>query len=1156
MTSTIEMAAGDPSHSTLPRRHSFKPTPLRWPFLLAQIVLLVVAICGIILVQKVMPNSDNSASIDGHHMRRTEEVDDRDRGLRLVRRQEGSVSSGSGFRPGQPPTKPMSSLSTLNTTIDVGSESTTSSPITAGFVVKGGGFRPGQAPPVHATLNALPHVTTGGGLGTPVSSGTGSTGDFVVKGGGFRPGQSPPILKPTPHEHIDITEADAEFTSSRSSSSTLEFVVKGGGFRPGLPIAKPTTQAVRIGDVGVLNPTVNTEDPKDHTATTVSFGGGTLVGVIKGGGGKPGMVATVTPVTTTTSITFGAIQTVGGGFRPPTLPKATAPTAPKLSDEISGLAVSDWDAFASIPSGTPTTDPVVRWSSFYVELGTEPTTIANPLPRPVFAEADDDLFAFSGPGPETHVVVTSLGATPTTIVTTPEPQTIVSKVEGSVLTTTSTPPLQTIATVISGVTTTSVLTPPPQIIVSSIKGSMATVVRTQQPETFVTTVGGTLVTLTAVITPGKAVAGTVVSVIGGLRITTAPPPITITTTMANGEVITRISTPTPYVTTTGGITTTTTRLTIPTGVVTTAIVATVGGKLTTVSMTLTPSTAPTESPGHPVDPGDPADPSSTRVIPGTTEAQYFAAAFLPTLLAVVLALPLSIIDLNAKLYQPFRALARPGGASGPDSLTLRFGGIYTVLTPVRQLQQGHAVPFVTTLLVWLSWLLAPLAAEAIGVKVHGTCSHLSISGCAIAVGVSPEPARALIAVMAIMVGLLVLLAVLLYNWDTGVHHNPWSLAAIALLAQDCRLREPLIQTNEPRESNLEALFRHGHFRLLTQSSSFMDLVKDEKEVVAIRHNDHHEITPRIVPIWPEETTPAAENFIPLSPTTTTTITTTQPNKPHHIPFLALTYPSRIFFLFFLLALVVTLTYYHFLHEDNAFELFMDSQTFGVKFLFAALGTVITFFWASFSQSVATISLFHRMAASPSSLPTLSSSRTETESGLSPSKSILLSRPTNSFSSAWAAVSQTQISSSSCSQAREKGDWLLLLSAIMAVLAELLPVVLANIPYSLTQTLTTHNVCTYISLGILGSMVAVLGGSLFVRWPHMPVDPRTLAGAIYYVADSELLLNDVAEAAGQTTATQGTLAEMEQRLIKMDRRYYYGRVLGSNGKSRMVVDAVG
>jgi hypothetical protein len=1049
----------------------------------------------------------------------------------------------------------MSSLSTLNTTIDISSKSATSSSVAEGFVVKGGGFRPGQAPPVHATLSALPHATAGGDPGTPASGGTSSTADFVVKGGGFRPGQAPPILKPTPHEHIDITEPDAKFTSSRSSSSTLEFVVKGGGFRPGLPIAKPTTQAVQIGDVGVLNPTVNTENPNDHTATTVSFGGGTLVGVIKGGGGKPGMVATVTPVTTTTSITFGAIQTVGGGFRPPTLPKATPPTAPTLSDEIPGLAVSDWDAFAIIPSGTPTTDPVVRWSSFYVELGSEPTTIVNPLPRPVFAEADDDLFAFSEPSPETHVLVAILGATPTTIVTTPEPQTIVSKIEGSVLTTTSTTPPQTI-TVISGVTTTLVLTPPPQIVVSSIEGSIVTIVRTQQPETLVTRAGGTLVTLTAVITPGKAVAETVVSIIGGLRITTTPPPVTVITTMANGEVITRISTPTPYVTTTGGIAKTTTRLTIPTGAVTTAIVATVGGKLTTVSMTLTPSTAPTAIPGHPVGPGDPADPSSTRVIPGTTETQYFAAAFLPTLLAVVLALPLSIIDLNAKLYQPFRALARPGGASGPDSLTLRFGGIYTVLTPVRQLQQGQAVPFVTTLLVWLSWLLAPLAAEAIGVKLHGTCSHLSISGCAIAVGVSPEPARALIAVMAIMVGLLVLLAVLLYQWDTGVYHNPWSLVAIALLAQDCRLREPLIQTNEPRESNLEALFRHGHFRLLAQSSSFTDLIKDEKDVAAIRHHDHHYMIPRIVPIWPEEATLTADNLTPLSPTTTTTITTTRLNKPHHIPFFALTYLSRISFLFFLLALVATLTYYHFLHEDNAFELFMDSQTFGVKFLFAALGTVITFFWASFSQSVATISLFHRMASSSSSPSPLSSSRQETESGLTPSKSILLSRPTNTFSSAWAAISQSQISSSSCSQAREKGDWLLLLSAIMAVLAELLPVVLANIPYSLTQTLTTHNVCTYISLGILGSMIAVLGASLFARWPHMPVDPRTLAGAMYYVADSELLLNDVAEAAGQTTATRGTLAEMEQRLIKMDRRYYYERVLGSNGKSRMVVDAVG
>lgn len=52
----------------------------------------------------------------------------------------------------------------------------------------------------------------------------------------------------------------------------------------------------------------------------------------------------------------------------------------------------------------------------------------------------------------------------------------------------------------------------------------------------------------------------------------------------------------------------------------------------------------------------------------------------------------------------------------------------------------------------------------------------------------------------------------------------------------------------------------------------------------------------------------------------------------------------------LVGVVALLVYYHLLQEDNPFELFMDSQAFGVKFLFAAVGTCITFFWTSFFQS--------------------------------------------------------------------------------------------------------------------------------------------------------------------------------------------------------------
>ena len=73
------------------------------------------------------------------------------------------------------------------------------------------------------------------------------------------------------------------------------------------------------------------------------------------------------------------------------------------------------------------------------------------------------------------------------------------------------------------------------------------------------------------------------------------------------------------------------------------------------------------------------------------------------------------------------------------------------------------------------------------------------------------------------------------------------------------------------------------------------------------------------------------------------------------------------------------------------------------------------------------------------------------------------------------------------------------------------------------------------MAVLSAMLAVLGWSLVVRWPHMPVDPRSIAGAAYYVAESrEIMLG------GVHTAEDG-------------RRYFYGRVVGEGGRPRMIVD---
>lgn len=170
--------------------------------------------------------------------------------------------------------------------------------------------------------------------------------------------------------------------------------------------------------------------------------------------------------------------------------------------------------------------------------------------------------------------------------------------------------------------------------------------------------------------------------------------------------------------------------------------------------------------------------------------------------------------------------------------------------------------------------------------------------------------------------------------------------------------------------------------------------------------------------------------------------------------------------------------------------------------------------------IATVAPFMRMATKPQSA----------------SNSILLTRPTNAFYGVWAACLQRNV--------------IVGCAAAMAVAAEFLPVLLANIPYSLTQTRAVHDGCTGGALAVLSAMIAVLAWSMFVRFPHMPVDPRTVAGAAYYTADSPGLLRDLT---GQTISTLDRKARNAQ-VGRLHRNYYYARVVGAHAQERMAVDA--
>ncbi|RSL95949.1 hypothetical protein CEP52_011775 [Fusarium oligoseptatum] len=458
---------------------------------------------------------------------------------------------------------------------------------------------------------------------------------------------------------------------------------------------------------------------------------------------------------------------------------------------------------------------------------------------------------------------------------------------------------------------------------------------------------------------------------------------------------------------------------------------------------------------------------------GLDPGKYFLGKFLPAMLAVMLSIPARIIDLNAQQYQPFYALNRPNGAMGPQSMNLHFSGWTGFLQPFKVLSHGHPVPFISMLIVWCSALMAPTAVEAIGFKMHGKCRINAYEGCAPALGVSPQPAHLLLALLAFTIVLLCCLLFFLRNWDTGLYANPWSVAGIASLASNREIRPKKASEHKIAREMAEKRYGFGLFENRMGQTEYGIVLYDDAG--ANLHDDG-----------------AVSDSNSLD-----SHTAVGAKKRRRNPFMVLGLAWRLVFLVFLLGLMVFLLYYHLTLDKPlaSFRKFMNSQTF----------------WR-----IAMIMPYQVMSRGAQTA----------------ANSVLLTRPTNGVSGFWSAIKHGQLFAA--------------IVAVMNILSEFMPILLSNIPYSLSQVRIAHDICTQLSVGILSAMALTIISSFVVPWPDMPVDPRSVAGAMYYVSESVM----VDHFSGMASMDN---KERERRIRELGGTYMYGELTTRTGEKRPAVE---
>ncbi|KAL2891251.1 A-agglutinin anchorage subunit [Ceratocystis lukuohia] len=451
-----------------------------------------------------------------------------------------------------------------------------------------------------------------------------------------------------------------------------------------------------------------------------------------------------------------------------------------------------------------------------------------------------------------------------------------------------------------------------------------------------------------------------------------------------------------------------------------------------------------------------------------TKMHNFLGHFLAPLLATGLLVCAMTLDQNAKMYQPFALLARREGACAEDSLTLKFYGLHAVLTPFRLLCKGLPLTALTTLLMWISWVLIAVSAEAVHLISEAPCKS-GDALCAVKLSFRPVPSHVVIALMVIMLLLLIGLVVVLWKWDSGVCANPWSIAGIAALLSHYITREPLIRLPKvTHQKEIDAVYKGKEYQLnLFQGrGGLLEYgIAPGESTAALRptNNDTDD------PPAPVAKSTKKPNFIDMVKDAVA--------KDKRQPFFALSIRARLLFILYLVLLVAWIGYYTQLEDaKDRMVIFMNSGEFGPKFLLAMFGVVVAVAWTHVYQSIAILGPFLVIKAAPHHAET----------------SVLVTRASNAYLGLWVSIKRRQP--------------LTMVAATLSSVADFLPLIMCNIPQRSGSPImrTTHNTCSALALAILVFMIAMLLLSLIVKLPYMPGDPRTIAGLGVYIADSRLI----------------------------------------------------
>ena len=322
-----------------------------------------------------------------------------------------------------------------------------------------------------------------------------------------------------------------------------------------------------------------------------------------------------------------------------------------------------------------------------------------------------------------------------------------------------------------------------------------------------------------------------------------------------------------------------------------------------------------------------------------SETDYLMASVIPVLLATLLSIPIQIFTNSIGYMLPFRALGHHNGAEAKDSLCLSRNPSFLESCSIsfRFIRRfNDPLPLLCLLLNLFLLILVPLSSETIRLELTTDCGsnllpNLPLRVCAVGLRKSGPVIRVAEGLLVAISILIIGIGVILFRWRSALLADPWSVASItSLLPPQGELRALLlaISTTRDTDTNLKKALQGRRFKLESLTEENSNTQSSGIKPVPMSQNDP-------VPIRPTAKDPPHRK--PRPPTTRARFWHLTDIGELHL---------RLIVLFFTVGLLVLiLDYETVISPDTAFEAFMNSQSFGVRILFTAFGTIVSVFWS-------------------------------------------------------------------------------------------------------------------------------------------------------------------------------------------------------------------